>query len=112
MTSDRDNICADCHRPLATAALHDECPAVGCPTCDASCFRTFEKDVCSMTVEGWKARALAAEAALETDAWKARALAAEARVAHPMDDKHRCPSCKRMTRITTAGCDHCDCDDK
>lgn len=26
--------------------------------------------------------------------------------------KRRCPACKRMTRITTAGCDHCDLEDK
>lgn len=23
-----------------------------------------------------------------------------------------CPACKRMSRITTAGCDHCDLEDK
>ena len=31
---------------------------------------------------------------------------------HPNIDKVRCPACKRLTRITTAGCDHCDLEDK
>jgi hypothetical protein len=31
---------------------------------------------------------------------------------HPSVDKVRCPACKRLTRITTAGCDHCDLEDK
>lgn len=31
---------------------------------------------------------------------------------HPLDKKRRCPNCKKMTRITTAGCDHCDLEDK
>ncbi len=26
--------------------------------------------------------------------------------------RRRCPACKRLTRITTAGCDHCDLEDK
>ncbi len=30
----------------------------------------------------------------------------------PLDRKRKCPACGRMTRITTAGCDHCDLEDK
>lgn len=38
--------------------------------------------------------------------------AALARPANPMDRKRRCDYCGKMTRITTAGCDHCDVEDK
>jgi hypothetical protein len=31
---------------------------------------------------------------------------------HPLDRKCKCPACGRMSRITTAGCDHCDLEDK
>lgn len=31
---------------------------------------------------------------------------------HPLDRKEKCPACGRMSRITTAGCDHCDLEDK
>lgn len=29
-----------------------------------------------------------------------------------MFGKHECPACGKMTRNTTAGCDHCDLEDK
>lgn len=31
---------------------------------------------------------------------------------HPLSDKRRCSACGKMSRITTAGCDHCDMEDK
>jgi rubrerythrin len=29
-----------------------------------------------------------------------------------LNSKHKCPSCGKMTRDSTAGCDHCDLEDK
>lgn len=31
---------------------------------------------------------------------------------HPRDTKRKCDYCGKMTRVTTAGCDHCDVEDK
>lgn len=31
---------------------------------------------------------------------------------NPMDRKKKCPACGKMSRVTTAGCDHCDLEDK
>lgn len=31
---------------------------------------------------------------------------------HPLDHKRVCEYCGKRTRITTAGCDHCDVEDK
>jgi hypothetical protein len=33
-------------------------------------------------------------------------------VASIFQGRHRCPACRKMTRDTTAGCDHCDFEDK
>lgn len=33
-------------------------------------------------------------------------------ITHPMDRKKKCPACGHMSRVTTAGCDHCDLEDK
>lgn len=33
-------------------------------------------------------------------------------VRHPLDARRRCAHCGELTRITTAGCDHCDVEDK
>lgn len=30
----------------------------------------------------------------------------------PLSEKRRCPACGKLTRITTAGCDHCDLEHK
>lgn len=59
-----DHRCPKCERPLAQSPLHDDCVPAGCAQCDDYCFSKFESGVCSMTTEGWKKRALAAEAAL------------------------------------------------
>lgn len=32
--------------------------------------------------------------------------------ANPLRGKAKCPACGRMSRITTAGCDHCGLEDK
>lgn len=31
---------------------------------------------------------------------------------HPLSKKRKCEHCGRMTRVTTAGCDHCDVEGK
>ena len=36
----------------------------------------------------------------------------EQRRANPLNQRARCPACGRLTRITTAGCDHCGLEDK
>jgi hypothetical protein len=43
---------------------------------------------------------------------KAEELLAIPAVASPRVKKRRCEYCGRMTRISTAGCDHCDVEDK
>jgi hypothetical protein len=45
------------------------------------------------------------------DAIRARAKQAEAKYTTILD-KRKCPACGNMTRITMAGCDHCDIEDK
>ena len=37
--------------------------------------------------------------------------ASEARAENPLG-KHTCPACGKQSRVTTAGCDHCDYEDK
>jgi hypothetical protein len=34
------------------------------------------------------------------------------RTPNPIFHKHKCPACGKLTRDTTAGCDHCNLEDK
>ncbi len=60
-------ICKDCDLPLAYDADLDACPCTGdgrgCPTCSRLCWLNFNPACTNVPID-WRARALAAEAAL------------------------------------------------
>ena len=65
------------------------------------------------------ARSFAAHDTAQTEAALFQAAVAYAAKAYeavlarnPLDRKSKCVSCGKMSRVTTAGCDHCDYEDK
>jgi hypothetical protein len=62
---------------------------------------------------GWKMRALLAEADLRDLSARVDADArARKAIRKLLYGTHACPSCGEQTRNTTAGCDHCDFENK